>query len=166
MLTDPGSELGVGETATVAWRPRKGQVAVLNVKVRKLAHADIADLAEWQLTPAGRASALYFVTVTVANVGDEDLGGQRVPLYVLDDANTLVASSSFRTEFKPCPSPAMPDKFVTGDKATMCLAYLVPKRGDLQAVAFRPTEKFNPITWVGKVAEPKPAKPTKKPNAG
>ncbi len=36
----------------------------------------------------------------------------------------------------------------------------MPKRGDLKAVSFRATEKFNPITWVGKVKEPKqPKKP-------
>src|SRR4051812_33942572 len=102
VLTDPGSELGVGETATVAWRPRRGEVGVLDLDVRKLVAADIADLKDWRLDPAGRRSSLYFVTVTVANVGDQDLGGQRVPLYVLDDANTLVGSSSFHTEFKPC----------------------------------------------------------------
>ena len=27
----------------------------------------------------------------------------------------------------------------------------MPKRGEVDAVSFRPTEKFNPITWVGKV---------------
>ncbi len=49
VLTDPGSELGLGEQATVAWRPRQGDVGVLNVKVRKLVKADIKDLQEWQL---------------------------------------------------------------------------------------------------------------------
>ena len=44
---------------------------------------------------------------------------------------------------------------MTGEKTTVCQAYLVPKRGDLKAVSFRPTEDFNPITWVGKVTEPK-----------
>ena len=89
--------------------------------------------------------------MTVANVGDQDLSGQRIPLYVLDGANALVESSAFKKEFKPCPSPALPDGFVTGEKVTVCQAYLVPKRGTLVAVSFRPTEKFNPITWVGKV---------------
>ena len=163
VLTDPGSELGLGEKATIAWRPRRGEVDVLDVKVRKVAQADIKALEDWQLDAAGRSSALYYVTVTVANVGDTDLSGQRIPLYVLDGAGALVESSSFKTDFDPCPSPAMPKGFVTGEKVTVCQAYLVPKRGDVKAVSFRASDDFNPITWVGKVTEPK--KP-KKPPAG
>ena len=155
VLTDPGSELGLGEKATVAWRPRQGEVGVLDVKVRKLVHADIKALEEWRLDAAERSSALYYVTVTVANVGDADLSGGRIPLYVLDGAGALVESSSFKTDFDPCPSPAMPEGFLTGEKTTVCQAYLVPKRGDLKAVSFRANEDFNPITWVGKVVEPK-----------
>jgi hypothetical protein len=158
-LTDPGSELGFGEQATVAWRPGKGEeVGVLNVKVRRVVHADIEALENWQLDAAGRGSSLYYVTMTVANVGDRDLGGQRIPLYVLDGADALVESSAFEKEFKPCPSPALPDGFVTGEKVTVCQAYLVPKRGEADAVSFRPTEKFNPITWVGEVTAPKEPK--------
>ena len=164
VLTDPGSELGFGEEATVAWRPEKEQVGVLNVNVRKVVEADIKALQNWQLDAAGRGSSLYYVTMTVANVGDQDLSGQRIPLYVLDGANALVESSAFEKEFKPCPSPALPDGFVTGEKVTVCQAYLVPKRGEVDAVSFRPTEKFNPITWVGKVTEPK--EPVKSPTAG
>jgi hypothetical protein len=155
VLTDPGSELGFGEQATVAWRPEQGQVGVLDVKVRRVFAADIKALQNWQLDAAGRGSSLYYVTMTVANIGDEDLSGQRIPLYVLDGANALVESSAFKKEFKPCASPALPDGFVTGEKVTVCQAYLVPKRGTLVAVSFRPTEKFNPISWVGKVTEPK-----------
>jgi hypothetical protein len=159
-LTDPGSELGFGEQATVAWQPEKKQVGVLNIKVRKVVAADIKALQNWQLDAAGRGSSLYYVTMTVANVGDQDLSGQRIPLYVLDGANALVESSAFKKEFKPCASPALPDGFVTGEKVTVCQAYLVPKRGTVVAVSFRPTEKFNPITWVGNVTEPR--KPKKK----
>jgi hypothetical protein len=155
-LTDPGSELGFGEQATVAWRPSKGdEVGVLNVRVRRVVHADIKALQDWQLDAAARGSSLYYVTMTVANVGDQDLGGQRIPLYVLDGANALVESSAFEKEFKPCPSPALPEGFVTGEKVTVCQAYLVPRRGEVDAVSFRPTVKFNPITWVGKVTGPK-----------
>jgi hypothetical protein len=171
VLTDPGSELGLGEKATVAWRIRQGrgqgQVGALDVKVRKLVRADIGDLKDWQLDADGRTSALYYVTVTVANVGDVDLSDRRIPLYVLDGAGALVESSTFKTDFDPCPSPAMPEGFVTGEKTTVCQAYLVPKRGDLRAVAFWPTDDFNAITWVGKVTEPKQPKQSKKqPTAG
>ena len=158
VLTDPGSELGLGERGNVAWRLKTDDVGVLAVKVRKLVKANISDLKNWQLDPAGRRSALYYVTVTVANIGDSDLSGLRIPLYVLDGAGALVESSEFKTDFDPCQSPDLPDGFVTGEKVTVCQAYLVPKRGKLEAVAFRATPKFNPVRWVGKVTEPKPVK--------
>ncbi len=81
-----------------------------------------------------------------------------MPLYVRDAEGSFVESSAFKTDFDPCPSPALPEKFATGKKVTLCQAYLVPKRGRLEAVAFRATAKFNPITWVGKVTVSKPPK--------
>jgi hypothetical protein len=155
-LADPGSELGLGESANIAWKLDDGQVGVLAVKVRKLVHAKISDLANWQLDKAGRRSSLYYVTATVANLGDADLGGLRVPLFVLDGAGAFVESSEFKTDFDPCPSLSLPAGFVAGQKVTICQAYLVPKHGKLAAVAFRATPKFNPVRWVGKVQEPKP----------
>jgi hypothetical protein len=42
-----------------------------------------------------------------------------------------------------------------------CLVFLSPKKGDLTAVSFRPTQAFDPITWTGELQEPKPPKPDK-----
>jgi hypothetical protein len=166
MLTDQGSELGLGERAVVAWRPRQGEVGVLKLTVRTLEHADIKALEDWQLDAAGRASSLYYVTVSVKNVGDGDLGGRRIPLSALGGLNTLVESNAFRSRFAPCPSPALPKGFGPGDKTTACLVYLVPRHGKLHAASFRPTEDFNPITWVGKVTEWNPPRPMKKDKQG
>ncbi len=161
VLTDQGSELGVGETGVLAWE-KKGGVAVLGVTLRKLQRAPIKALADWQLDAAGRTSSLFYVTVTVENLGEADLAGTRIPLYVADDDNSLYESNAFKTEFKPCPSPALPESFPTGEKTTACLVYLVPDHGQLTSVTFRPNAKFNPITWVGKVEQPpKPKKPAK-----
>jgi hypothetical protein len=164
VLTDPGSKLGLGEQATVAWRlekkPDRGKVAVLRMKVRSLARADIKVLKDWELSKAERSSALFYVTVTAANLGHHDLGGRRLPLYALNGSGALVESSEFKTTFRPCPSPALPDKFGPGAKTTVCLLYLVPEHGRLKAATFRPTAGFNPISWVGKVTKAKaPLKP-------
>ena len=159
VLTAEGSQLGLGDPAVVAFRPRQGQVGVLKMTVRRLQRVPIDALKEWQLDEQGRASSLFYVTVTVSNVGEQDLGGRRIPLYVLSGRNTLVQANSFTTDYKPCPSTALPDPFPTGTKTRACLLYLVPQHGTLEAASFRPTEKFDPITWVGKVEQPK--KPTK-----
>jgi hypothetical protein len=158
-LTDQGSELSVGETAVVAWK-RQGEVAVLSLEVRRLQRAPIKALADWQLDAAGRASSLFYVTVSAENLGEPDLGGTRIPLYVASGPTTLVESNAFKTEFKPCPSRALPDAFATGDRTTACLVFLVPKHGRLTSVTFRPNARFNPITWVGQVEQP--PKPKKK----
>jgi len=155
-LTDPGSELGVGETGVVAWRTRAGRVGVLKLTVRRLERADIKALRAWELDAPKRASSLYYVTVKAKNLGADDLGGQRIPLYVQDGRSNLVESTSFHTRFAPCPSPALPEKFKPGAMRTVCLVYLVPRHGDLVAVTFRPAADFNPVTWVGKVHKWKP----------
>jgi hypothetical protein len=43
----------------------------------------------------------------------------------------------------------------------VCLVFLAPKKGDLTAVSFRPTQEFDPITWTGELQKPKPPKPGK-----
>jgi hypothetical protein len=164
VLTDQGSELGIGESAVIAWKPKKGEVGVVSLTVRKLQRAPIKALADWQLDKTGRTSSLFYVTVGVKNVGEQDLAGVRLPLYVASGDTTLVESNAFKTEFKPCRSPAPPEPFGTGDKTTACLVYLVPDHGRLTSVTFRPSAAFNPITWVGEVEQP--AKPGKKPEKG
>jgi len=164
VLTDPGSELGLGEEALVAWRPQEGkgsgEVGLLKMTVRRFQRVPITALDQWQLDRQGRASSLYYVTVSLANMGKKDVGGSRIPLYVLADDNTLVRSNPFTTTYEPCPSVALPASFPPHEKTTACLVYLLPGRGELEAASFRPNPAFNPITWVGKVTEPE--KPTKK----
>ena len=60
----------------------------------------------------------------------------------------------FRASFKACPSRALPKHFVRGKRVTVCLVYFVPRHGRLAAVAFRPTQDFNAITWRGHVFAP------------
>ena len=104
--------------------------------------------------------------MSAKNVGDGDLGGRRIPLYLLGGRNTLVESNTFRSRFEPCPSPALPKSFGPKAQTKACLVFLVPRHGELHAASFRPTEEFNPITWVGKVTEWKPPKPKKKDKQG
>jgi hypothetical protein len=72
-------------------------------------------------------------------------------MYILDGRDMLIRPSSFDGTFKICPSTPLPDKFGPGKRAKLCVVYLSPKNGRLTAVSIRPTTKFDPITWVGKV---------------
>ncbi|WP_284533889.1 hypothetical protein [Nocardioides sp. T2.26MG-1] len=159
-LTEQGSQLAVGDHAVVAYEPRQDQVAALDIAVNRLETTSIKDFSAWQLSDAQQASTPYYVRARIENVGDTDLGGRPVPLYVVNDANVLLEPTPFASSFKPCPSTPLPEKFGPGDIARVCLVYLAPNHGDLVAVSFRPEETFNPITWTGDVEKyvaPKPA---------
>ncbi|CAN5265946.1 hypothetical protein BH09ACT11_BH09ACT11_11210 [soil metagenome] len=153
-LTDPGSNLGLGDTAKVAFTPRRGSVAVISVKVTKIEHTSFkTSFQGWQLSNV-KGKSPYFVHAKVTNIGKEVIAADAlVPLYALDDVNTLVMYSTFGGTFAPCSPGAFPEKFEPGQKANLCLVYLVPDRGTLLAVAFRHDDLFDPITWSGKIEE-------------
>ena len=152
-LTAPGSELSLGQTATVAYEPRQGSVAALKIKVTRLRKATFSEFVGWKLDKKIKQTTPYFVDAKVTNVGDTDLGGRPVPLYIVDGQNRLIEASIFTATFRPCAGATLPKKFGNGDSANACLVYLSPDHGDLTAVSFRPTQEFDPITWTGTVGK-------------
>jgi hypothetical protein len=161
-LTPQGEQLKVGDAAVVAYEPRQDEVGVLDLNVTKLERTTVRrSLSAWQLTPAQKKSTPYFVHVSVKNVGESDLGGRRVPLYVVNEHNVLLESTPFASSFTACPSTALPPKFGPGATADMCLVYLAPDSGTLEAVSFRPEETFDPILWTGEITRYVPPKPAR-----
>ncbi|MBB6629389.1 hypothetical protein H5V45_18830 [Nocardioides sp. KIGAM211] len=156
-LTPQGSELKVGEKATVAYEPRQDTVGVLDITIDRIEETTFKkSFAGWKLDKATKKTTPYFVRATITNVGDTDLGGRDVPLYIVDGNNTLIEASAFASTFKPCMPGTFPKKFKQGKTADVCLVYLSPDHGELTAVSFRPTQDFDPITWEGQLKEPKP----------
>ncbi len=161
-LSPEGGQLQLGETATVAYELRQGVVGVLDIKVTRLEKTSFGkSFVGWDLDQGQKNSNPYFVRATVTNRGDTDLGGKRVPLYIVDGTNTLVEATTFASSFTPCQPGEFPKKFGTGRSMKVCLVFLSPKKGDLTAVSFRPTQDFDPITWTGELQKPKPPKPDK-----
>ncbi|GAA4114421.1 hypothetical protein GCM10022215_12510 [Nocardioides fonticola] len=161
-LTGQGSALSTGDQAVVAWEPKQGLIGVLDVTVDSLESTTLKkSFSGWKLPENLKTASPYFVRVTVENAGDTELGGRTIPLYAVDGDDTLVEASSFVTTYPACPSTPLPKKFAPGDRAKACLVYLLPDAGDLQAVSFRPTQDFNPITWSGDVVPYEPAKTDK-----
>lgn len=150
-LTAQGSELSLGETATVAYEPRQDQVAAVELTVEAIEKASFKLFVGWKLPDEVLSTTPYFVRVKVTNVGETDLGGRRVQLYAVDGTNKLIESSTFASTFKPCPSEGYPKKFAQGDTFKTCLVYLAPEKGELTAASFRPVEEFNPIIWTGEI---------------
>lgn len=166
-LTPPGSQLKVGETATVAYQVRQGQVGVLDLKVTRLERTTFKrSFKGWKLDPATLKTRPYFVHAHVKNRGTTNLTGRNVPLYIVDGHNTLIEASSFASTFKPCSPGQFPKKFTRGAEANVCLVYLSPDKGKLTAASFRPTQQFSPITWTGDLVTPKDATTKDKKKSG
>ena len=166
-LSPEGSQLEVGDTATVAYQLRQGVVGVLDIRVSRLEQTSFKkSFVGWDLDEGQKKANPYFVRATITNRGDTDLGGKAVPLYIVDGNNTLVEATTFASAFTPCEPGSFPKKFKPGRKTKVCLVFLSPKKGDLTAVSFRPTQEFDPITWTGELEKPKPPKPDKPAKGG
>jgi hypothetical protein len=161
-LTAQGSQLAVGDAATVAYEVKQGEVAVLDIAVTRLEKTSFGkSFVGWDLDAGQKKSNPYFVRATVTNRGTTDLGGRRAPLYIVDGNNTLVEQTTFASAFPPCEPGTFPKKFQPGKTTKVCLVFLSPQKGALTAVSFRPTQEFDPITWTGELQAPKPPKPPK-----
>lgn len=161
-LTDPGAKLGLGDKATVPYRPDQKRGSVLELTVTKIIRADVKDFAIYVLDKRAKASTPYYVQVKVANVGTGDVGGTDVPLWAVDQRNTLIHSSSFTNSFKRCPSGPLPKGFAPNSTTKTCLVYLVPDHGTLTGVSFRPVQDFQPIVWSGTIDREHSKKKAKK----
>jgi hypothetical protein len=162
-LTAQGSELAVGDTATVAYELKDDSVGALDITVTSLEKANFDLFVGWELTKEIKKTSPYFVRAKVTNVGETDVGSGKgtraVPLYAVDGENRLIESSLFTGSFKPCDGATFPKKFKPGDTMKACMVYLAPDKGELTAASFRPTQEFDPIIWTGEVV---PAKGTEK----
>ena len=153
-LTKAGTELKFGEKATVAYEPNSERNTVLELTVSSASEGTIADLGTYVLDDRTKQSTPYYVDVTVTNVGDGDVGQTPIPLWAVDDANTLIQASSFTNSFTRCPSTPLPTTFAPNATVTTCLVYLVPDQGKLTGVSFRPLQAVAPIVWKGDVTAP------------
>jgi hypothetical protein len=161
-LSPEGSQLSLGDMATVAYEVRQGVVGVLDIKVTRLEKTTFKEsFVGWDLDAGQKKANPYFVRATITNRGETDLGGRRPPLYIVDGNNTLVEPTTFESTFTPCEPGSFPKKFPNGKSAKVCLVFLSPNKGELTAVSFRPTQDFDPITWTGELQAPKPPKPPK-----
>jgi hypothetical protein len=161
-LTAAGADLKFGEKATVAYEPNSERNTVLEMTVGSATEGAIADLGSYVLDERTKASTPYYVDVTVTNVGDGDVGQTPIPLWAVDDANTLIQASSFTNAFPRCPSTPLPTTFAPNATVTTCLVYLVPDHGKLTGLSFRPLQAVAPIVWTGTVAPAAAPTPAKK----
>lgn len=149
VTTAPGSVLELGDTATVAWRPSTEVEGLLGLSVDAVREADPRDFDGLAAAGAGEDTRPYYVDVTVGNVGDTDLGGLAVPLYLHDTSDALGPPWGFEEPFGPCRSRPLPEAFAPGDSMRTCLVYLARAGAAYDEMALVTTPDQEPITWSG-----------------
>jgi hypothetical protein len=164
--TEPGTRLAHGEVATLVWQPTREVHGELELSVDEVAEQRPSVFDGWTRDGTVAAARPYFVTVSVVNTGESDLGGQDVPLYLRDTAGTLGAPWTLGGDFTACQSGPLPEPFAPGDDTAMCLVYLVPDGGRVRDLVFQPTEGYDPISWTGQVREPRQARPGRRRGRG
>lgn len=146
--TPAGTQLALGETATVAWRVGADRQGAVDLTVLGVQPAPVEAFDGWRLDGAAGEVAPYFVTYAVENVGDDDLAAAAMPLFLgYGEEGALVAASGFAATFPPCPSTPLPSPFGPGAATEGCLVYLAPNDQPVAAVAFQATGDVEPVTW-------------------
>ena len=162
-LTEPGSQLAFGDSATVAYEVR-GKGSVLELTVSSAKQGQLKDFVGFDMSdPLQKNASYYYVRVAVTNKGDKRFGGVEVPLWGISGTNTLLPPVKFTSAFKKCPTDALPATFAPGATFRTCLVFLSPNKGSLEGVSYRPLASFDPIEWHGEVKKPVAPKPKPKP---
>ena len=161
-LTAEGSQLEVGDTATVAYEVRQGVVGVLDIRVTRLEKTSFKKSFVGLGPRPGPAEVEPLLRARHDHQPRRDRP-RRPPAAALHRRRHQHPrrATTFASAFTPCEPGAFPKKFRTGKKIKVCLVFLSPKKGELTAVSFRPTQDFDPITWTGELEKPKPPKPDK-----
>lgn len=147
-LTEPGSTVKVGQSATFVYELRDGVASAVTATVDAIEQGSIAeDFAFFTLDEETEASTPYYVTVSLTNEGPAGLGGAAVPFVVHDDQNTIAPPNTVTGTFPPCENRELPESFLPGEEATVCLVFLVPEGRALVSIDSRSKDTSRAISW-------------------
>lgn len=160
-LTPSGTELELGESAKLEWQASQKKEGVVELAVTKILQGSARDEKLVQIRPPLADYNLYYVFVTLENVGTTDLGGVKLvnlPLRLEDSSEVLKPPADINDMvFEPCPLPVLPKAWGPGKTAEVCLVY--PTQGGIEQLVLQPADE-DEITWPGEVTVPE--KKTKK----
>lgn len=167
-LTEPGTQLDLGEHGVIAFERRQKQVGVLSVTVERIERTSFQEsFPNWDVDDVTAARTPYFVRLSVTNVGEIDLGGLQLDNVIwADDGTTLEAPNYYTKEQQPaCVGGPLPIAFRTGSTVELCQIYYIAPDHELESISFRPPAGLADVTWVGefsKVTKPGKKKPGRK----
>lgn len=165
-ITEPGTELELGETATVVWHPNQKVQGTIGLTLNRIDQGPLKDVRAIKITPPLKNPRLYYARVTLENKSDINLGGF-TPLgllYLDDGSDVLTPPADLRVTFKPCDLKPLPKSFGPGKKANVCLVYAVSTQ--LRNISLRPNDTDAMITWTGPITKPVVPKKKRAPKRG
>lgn len=149
-LTKGGtSGLKVGTPATAVYQLGDRAASAVTVTIADVTKGTMEDFRFFSLDEATKKSTPYYVKVGVKNEGPAGLGGAALPIYALDSTRTSLPPNDIVGTFKPCPNPTLPESFLPGAAAELCLVYLIPEGRKLTAVTLQTGSTADAITWGG-----------------
>lgn len=153
-VAEPGTELSVGDSALVKFKPLVGEGEFeLDVAVKKLEKRSLDDLEGIQLDADQKTATPYFVTVSVTNPGEEDVpvkdNDPDVRFDGIDDRGQEQTNVIIIGDFPPCEDKEAPKPFAKGESYESCLIYLIPGGGTLDAVQWTGADEYisEPVVW-------------------
>lgn len=147
-LSEEGSELAIGETASAIYRADRSRVSVVDVTVTSVLRGSIGrDFTTFNLPEKVAEQTPYYVRVRVTNDGPGQLAGAAVPVYALDSTATYFPATSLLGRLPACPGGPLPTPFAPQDTQTRCLLFLVPDGVRIQEIQLRPYEGYDPVSW-------------------
>jgi hypothetical protein len=154
-LTEIGTELALGDSAVGAWQASQNEVAVAEIRVRRIERTSFdAAFEGWQVGPLKDAGHTpYFVRARVDNSTDADLSRVPVRLLMLDDGGNLNEPNTMGgdIEFEPCPSHELPRGFRADARAHLCFGYFLPRGRAPESMVFPSPEDQAVVSWTGDV---------------
>lgn len=146
-LTPDGTVLELGEPATTVLELADGAASVITTTATKITEGDVDDFEFFSLDAASRASTPYYVRATVTNDGPAGLGGLGAPFVAHDDSDMIVAPNVINGEFEPCEGGTLPEKFLAGETAELCMVFLVPEGRELVSIDVQSETPAMAVRW-------------------
>ena len=163
-LTPPGTQLKIGQMATVGWTPPSqsgisgpGKAINLQVTVEELEKGTQEDLKDISLDADQKGATPYFLKLKILNLGGTapETDEPDITIDAIDDRKQEQGSVTFIGDFPRCQNNSAPKPFSKGKSYESCLTYLV-QGGTIAEIRWKdgPADKngvskyFNkPIVW-------------------
>ncbi len=144
VVTQPGTDIKLGDTALVAF-PETKPTAALELKVESITPAKADDFKLYKIPENHDA---YYVKVAVKNRGPAAVElADGLPIWLAISGNTLVQPSAPPKNFKPCKAPKLQKTVKANAAAKGCLLFFTPAKSIVNSVDFQPGLDENAIRW-------------------